>query len=179
MTRDTPRQTWPEQSSHVSLPRWRTVLPSVLLEGCSLLCTEEQGRLCVNSITPTISAKPGSEGKSVTLDLVSQGNCTSRQWKMPLRWKLSNQTQIPHLLNRHVLRRYFTCHIWNSIILPEITWVINYLKFQQRDFILTIPTYCWGLPTALSIWGIASFFFKCHFKFKDILTGTLASNFTV
>lgn len=110
-----------------NLPRRRMVLPSVLLEGRSLLCTEEQGRLCVNSITPTISAKPGSEGKSVTLDLVGQGNCTSRQWKMALRWKLSNQTQIPHLLNRHVLRRYFPCHIWNSIILPDITWVSNKL----------------------------------------------------
>lgn len=144
-----------------NLPRRRMVLPSVLLEGRSLLCTEEQGRLCVNSITPTISAKPGSEGKSVTLDLVGQGNCTSRQWKMALRWKLSNQTQIPHLLNRHVLRRYFTCHIWNSIILPDITWVSNKLLEipAKRFFFLTIPTYCLGLPTALSVWGTASFFF--------------------
>ena len=41
--------------------------------------------------------------------------------------KVSNKVQIPHLLNYHVSRKYFTCHIWNSIILPEIAWVSNKL----------------------------------------------------
>ena len=41
--------------------------------------------------------------------------------------KVLNKIQIPHLLHKHVLRKYFTCHIWNSIILPEIAWVSNKL----------------------------------------------------
>ena len=41
--------------------------------------------------------------------------------------KVSNKVQIPHLLNKHVLRKYFSCHIWNSIISPEIAWVSNKL----------------------------------------------------